>query len=209
MRTFAANAVAASELVDANTLAVVLAERTDGSGARLEIQRALSFDAQDRRLGQATYCLCTEDGATRYGGVASWRLSGDTLEIALSAEAARVLDARDGFRVRLAAEPASSEVIRSALRRILVGALELPREERATLAQELLASVDGEDADASAAWADVIRRRVDDALAGRAKGPECRPFLKELTERLRRANEQALALPRGGACRHRVHERLV
>lgn len=69
---------------------------------------------------------------------------------------------------------------------VLAEALELPREERAALAQELLASVDGEDPDAAAVWADVIRRRVDDALAGRAQGPECRPFLAELRERIKR-----------------------
>lgn len=65
-------------------------------------------------------------------------------------------------------------------------ALELPREERAALAQELLASVDGDDPDAAAVRADVIRRPVDDVLAGRAQGPECRPFLAELRERIKR-----------------------
>jgi len=39
--------------------------------------------------------------------------------------------------------------------------------------------------DAPAAWGDVIRRRADDVLAGRDRGPECRPFLAELRMRLR------------------------
>jgi Putative addiction module component len=69
---------------------------------------------------------------------------------------------------------------------VLAEALELPKEERATLAQELLASLDGEDSDAAAAWTEVIRRRAEDALEGRACGPECRPFLADLRERLRR-----------------------
>jgi hypothetical protein len=69
---------------------------------------------------------------------------------------------------------------------VLSEALELPKEERATLAQELLASIDGEDLDAAAAWSEVIRNRVDDVLEGRGHGPECRPFLADLRERLRR-----------------------
>jgi hypothetical protein len=68
---------------------------------------------------------------------------------------------------------------------MLAEALALPREERAALAQELLASVDGEDPDAARAWQNVIRSRVDDALAGRGDGPECRPLLAEMRDRLK------------------------
>jgi hypothetical protein len=68
---------------------------------------------------------------------------------------------------------------------ILDAAMKLPKEERAEIAQELLASVDGEDEGAAEAWGELIRHRVDDVLAGRAHGPECRPFLAELRERLR------------------------
>ncbi|WP_394840380.1 Imm10 family immunity protein [Pendulispora rubella] len=49
----------------------MLAECTVGSGARLEIQRALTFDDQDKALDMDTYSLCTEDGKTHYGGVPS------------------------------------------------------------------------------------------------------------------------------------------
>jgi putative addiction module component (TIGR02574 family) len=71
-------------------------------------------------------------------------------------------------------------------KQVLAEALELPEEERATLVQELLASLDGEDSDAGAAWAEVIRRRTDDVVEGRGHGPEARPFLADLRERLRR-----------------------
>lgn len=67
---------------------------------------------------------------------------------------------------------------------VLEAALRLSREERAEIAQELVVSVDGEDEGASEAWAAVIRRRVDDALAGRSRGPECQATLAEILERL-------------------------
>ena len=70
-------------------------------------------------------------------------------------------------------------------REIQDAALELPSEERAAIAQELLASVDGVDDGAAEAWTVLIRRRVDDALAGRARGPECQATLAEILERAR------------------------
>lgn len=117
MRRFKAKAVAALELPDLDMFAVVLAEEPDGSGSRLEIQKALSFDEQDRRLGLDTYCLCTEEGATHYGGVTSWILTGDSLEVRLDAKAAKTLGVEDGFVVNFAAE--SLPGLRDGLRRIL------------------------------------------------------------------------------------------
>jgi putative addiction module component (TIGR02574 family) len=65
---------------------------------------------------------------------------------------------------------------------LLHDALELSADDRAELAADLLASLDGPpDEDASAAWTDEIRRRVDRALAGEAKGtpwPEVRDKLR-------------------------------
>ncbi len=56
---------------------------------------------------------------------------------------------------------------------LLKEALRLTVEERARLAAELLASVDGEpDADADAAWATEIERRARRALAGESKGAD-------------------------------------
>ena len=70
-------------------------------------------------------------------------------------------------------------------RQILEAALRLSREERAEIAQELLVSVDGEDEGASGEWAALIRRRVDDALAGSGHGPDCQATLAEILERTR------------------------
>jgi putative addiction module component (TIGR02574 family) len=51
-------------------------------------------------------------------------------------------------------------------RKLLQDAMELPVPERAALAADLLASLDGEpDADVEAAWASEIERRAREALA--------------------------------------------
>lgn len=58
MRKFHADAVSADEMQNIDTYAVVLAERHDGTGMRLEIQKALSFDEQDRASGMIpTACV--------------------------------------------------------------------------------------------------------------------------------------------------------
>ena len=79
-----------------------------------------------------------------------------------------------GYALRMAARVSRSELLNEAL--------DLSADDRAELAAELLASLDGpRDASAPAAWADEIRRRVDRAVAGEAKGT---PW-PELRERLR------------------------
>ena len=65
---------------------------------------------------------------------------------------------------------------------LLHDALELSADERADLAEELLASLDGPpDANAPEAWKDEIRRRVDRVRAGGVQGtawPELREKLR-------------------------------
>ena len=57
--------------------------------------------------------------------------------------------------------------------RLLEDALHLSTAERAALASELIASVDGEpDVDADAAWAAEIERRARRALAGESQGTD-------------------------------------
>jgi len=56
-------------------------------------------------------------------------------------------------------------------KKLLHEALELPIEERAELAAELIASLDGPaDADVEAAWAAEIERRAARALSGESQG---------------------------------------
>ena len=118
MTVIRARAVAVEEMPDLNAFAVVFAEREDGGGGRLEIQRALSFDEQDRAEGMDTYCLCISSGATHYGGVLSWKLTPGVLELTLSPEAAAELGLDE--LVQVAVQMAELERnVRNGLRRAL------------------------------------------------------------------------------------------
>jgi hypothetical protein len=50
-----------------------------------------------------TYCLCTEEGATAYGGVKTWALRPGLLAIHLNEQAAEALGAQ-GFAISFPAE---------------------------------------------------------------------------------------------------------
>jgi hypothetical protein len=104
MERFRANGASASELPDLNAFAVVLSERADGTGRRLEIQKALTFDERDKASGQDTYCLCNELGATHYGGVLSWSISKGELRLELDADAQRSLGAKHGYLIEVPSE---------------------------------------------------------------------------------------------------------
>lgn len=77
-------------------------------------------------------------------------------------------------------------VVNARTKHVLAEALELPNDERAALAEELLASLHEPDPDVERAWAAVIAERIKDVTERGVTGPECRPFLKDLVERLRR-----------------------
>ncbi|NBD10443.1 MULTISPECIES: Imm10 family immunity protein [Corallococcus] len=117
MRRFHADAVSADEMQDINTYAVVLAERHDGTGMRLEIQKALSFDEQDRANGMDTYCLCTESGACHYGGVTKWRVGENSIEVQLDEQASNALGVDGGFHVEVSGQylPTLREVLQRLL----------------------------------------------------------------------------------------------
>jgi len=66
-------------------------------------------------------------------------------------------------------------------KKLLSQALRLSADERAKLAAELIASIDGEpDEDAEAAWAKEITRRAARARAGKSKGRAWRGVIKRL-----------------------------
>jgi hypothetical protein len=119
MREFSAWTVGAAEIAEFEALVAVFAEHSDGTGSRLELQRAITFDEQDKKLGHDTYCLSTETGATYYGGVESWTLDATLLELLLAEEAAQALGVQDGFRIRLAAANQDLLTLRAMLRQIL------------------------------------------------------------------------------------------
>ena len=102
-----------------NFRSLILAEGEDGSGARLEISRSLAYDDQDRALGQDTYSLSDESGATHYGGVTAWTLDDSNLHISLNPEASEALDADGGYQLRLILSPAEASTTRRGLDEVL------------------------------------------------------------------------------------------
>jgi len=95
---------------------VVIAERADGSGQRLEFQRSLHPDEQDRALGLDPYCVVRDGGATHYGGVSDWRIADGSLVLTLDREAEASLGARE-FVIDV--PPTEQDAIEAALRRLL------------------------------------------------------------------------------------------
>lgn len=108
MREFNAYAFALSK--DEDVQAMVLAEREDGSGQRLEIQRHLAPNDQDRGLGHDTYALADDRGAVHYGGIETWAIQDDLLEIRLNKETSDALGVHGGYRIRLKAIEAAAVV---------------------------------------------------------------------------------------------------
>ena len=74
----------------------------------------------------------------------------------------------------------------SATQDLLRAALVLPVDERADLARELLASIDGEDEKANEAWRDELVRRAEDVRAGRVQLVDGVQAFEGLRQRLRR-----------------------
>lgn len=73
------------------------------------------------------------------------------------------------------------------LKRALDLALELPESERAMLAHDLLASLDGPaDADAAQAWEAEITQRLDDVQSGKAQTVDANESLRRIDARLRK-----------------------
>ena len=70
-------------------------------------------------------------------------------------------------------------------RNLLDEALRLPLTERAELAAELLASVDGApDADAEKAWGAEVERRAERALRGESQGRDAETALQAIESKL-------------------------
>ncbi|MDA0171911.1 Imm10 family immunity protein [Solirubrobacter taibaiensis] len=117
-RTFTARAVAFWVDEKLNFKALAMAEE-EHSGERLDIQRALVDDEQDRELGQDTYCLVDEYATVIYGGITRWELENGELRLDLTAEASQVLDAGVGYTI-LVPDLDHQTVIRDALPELLI-----------------------------------------------------------------------------------------
>lgn len=91
MATFRATSVFCGEVAP-GVIGVLMADGESGDGARVELQRAITFDDQDRALGHDTTCLGLHTGASIYGGVTGWSLTPGRLTLELSKEATEALD---------------------------------------------------------------------------------------------------------------------
>lgn len=116
---FDARAIAFLRDEDLEADVLALAEQEDGSGRRVELQRALVVTDEDRQLGMDTYCLVVETGATHYGGIEACTLDDGVLELRLSPEATEDLGVDGGFRVRVGDEPGAVQAVTDGLRAIL------------------------------------------------------------------------------------------
>lgn len=108
-KTLHAKAVFCGEVAE-GVIGVIVAEEESGEGARVELQRATSFDDQDRALGQDTYCLSLHTGACVYGGVTRWLLVPGRLKLELSKEASDALELDTELTIEFGAQqPADLE----------------------------------------------------------------------------------------------------
>lgn len=89
----------------------------DEAGATLEVQRSLEFEDQDRSLGMDTYCIVSSSGASHYGALTSWQITGATLLLDLTVSAADEL----GLPARLSIplDDQGVALVREHLQRIL------------------------------------------------------------------------------------------
>jgi len=115
-----AGAACAREFPDLGTFLVTFAQNADGSGWSFSVQLPLRVTKQDIALGQDTYCVTTSAGPAVYGGIASWELTGDQVEISLEQQAAERLHLSDDHLLfRLPDSAAAAPEIAAGLIRIL------------------------------------------------------------------------------------------
>lgn len=119
MKTFEVRRAAFIRDEDLNIEYLVLAQGPEGEGARLEISRAIAYDDQDRALGQDTYSLSDETGATNYGGVDRWRFNDSTLVITLEPKAAEVMGVDSGYELSLDLSHQEESTVRDVLGKLL------------------------------------------------------------------------------------------
>ncbi|HET9782699.1 MAG TPA: Imm10 family immunity protein [Candidatus Dormibacteraeota bacterium] len=106
-------------LAEINAQTVVLRELSSGEGDGIDFQRALSFDDQDRRLGQDTYAITTPSGRAFYGGLRGVELEGSVLCLWLTDEAASTLGLDGHFVIRLDITAEELKAVRDALPDVL------------------------------------------------------------------------------------------
>jgi hypothetical protein len=120
--------IAAEVMTDLNAYVLALYEWPDGSGERIELQRALSFDDQDHELDQNTYCISLASGATHYGGVRACALHGNRLTLRLSPKGAEELGIDEHVVVEFRVDPDATALVRDGLLKIFADDSDRPEE---------------------------------------------------------------------------------
>jgi len=110
--------VGVDELPDLNVFVVVLAEDPMETGRRIELQRALDPDQQDKDQAMDTYCVSTSWGPSCYGGIEAIVLEGRNLTIVFQQKAANVLELPVKLVLDLVIDEPALVTLRAGLKRI-------------------------------------------------------------------------------------------
>lgn len=118
---FTATRVSRQRLDDAGLTIVGLTDKADGDGHSLIFQRSAVFTDQDRELGQDTFAVSTETGATTYGGLDSYLVRDRELLLEFEPDAARDLGLPTTTRVALALSGSELDGLRTGLAEVIDG----------------------------------------------------------------------------------------
>jgi hypothetical protein len=113
---------AAVEDPETDAFIVGLAERADGGGRNLIFQCTLDPAHPADPADVDGYCLTDEVGATVYGGVLTWSIDADTLNLTLESEAAATLGLATVSTFPLGIPPADIATVSAGMSRVLASA---------------------------------------------------------------------------------------
>ena len=94
-----------------------IAEQPDSSGWNLIFLRGASATDKTRVADADTYCICTESGASAYGGIVKWGIDGKQLSITLDAQTSGDLGVAPSMTIEL--PPDQVDSLKTALGQIL------------------------------------------------------------------------------------------
>ncbi|MDB5058727.1 MAG: hypothetical protein JWO59_2199 [Chloroflexi bacterium] len=127
---FVVRHLAVQELEELDSFVVGLSDSKDGSGDALIFATGLTFDEQDRSLGQDTYSISTASGATAYDGVIRCVLDDNVLTLDLDPKTASTLGVSQTCQFPLEIGPSSIARLKEGLRQVLMSGSSTPKDLR-------------------------------------------------------------------------------
>jgi hypothetical protein len=118
---FTATRVSRQRVDDPGVTIVGLTDTPAGDSHSLIFQRSATFTDQDRELGQDTFAISTETGATTYGGLQSYLVGDRELLLEFAPDAARDLGLPNTTRVALALSGSELDELRAGLDELIEG----------------------------------------------------------------------------------------